>query len=138
MRLVSPVPAFGFEIASYYGKDYYTKAYEKAKTVDLVEVADNLEALNWVKSAYRVTNFVKFLGYIPLIGTFVGINRILAARKASRNEMPNKNDHILRGGIEAFSVGILLLIPDLILTLIRYLRGSKNSLVCSSRNSVIS
>lgn len=71
---------------------------------------------NNAKGAWKTANIVKALGYIPLIGTLIGLSRISRAAKATKDELPNKFNHITRGCVELFSLGFLLSIPDLILT----------------------
>jgi hypothetical protein len=82
------------------------------------------------KSAWKTHNIVKALGYIPLLGTLIGLGRISRSAKATQEELPNKFNHIVRGCIELCSLGFLLLIPDLILTSYRTCHaGNTNSSV---------
>ncbi|MBS4166813.1 hypothetical protein NEOC65_001910 [Neochlamydia sp. AcF65] len=81
--------------------------YQKAKDESINNAA---------KGAWKTANVIKALGYIPLIGTLIGLCRIAKAAKATKDEWPNKYNHIVRGCVEFLSLGFLLLIPDLILT----------------------
>ena len=136
------VPAFGFETATCNAEGCYKEMSKKVtqKVLDLQkrEMAKlNIPELqgmpditadpeyqkvmeeqynNAAKGAWKTANIVKALGYIPLIGTLIGLSRISRAAKATQEELPNKFNHIARGCIELFSLGFLLLIPDLILT----------------------
>ena len=108
VRLISP-PALGFETATSNAKEYY---YERKMRHSQRKIEPDVFA----KTAWKVANVVKVLGYIPLIGSFIGLARILKARASSQDEMPNRYHHIARGSVEFLSLGILLLIPDLIMT----------------------
>lgn len=132
-------PAFGFETSTFNAEGYYKEISKKAaqKALDASKksmAALNIPALqgmpditedagfleeqynNAAKSARKTANTVKALGYIPLVGTLIGLSRISRAVNANREDLPNKFNHIARGCVELFSLGILLLIPDLILT----------------------
>ncbi len=93
MFFTSP-PAFGFEMPN----DNYTN--------------NNVDKSSW-KTTNISNNFSKFLGYNPFFGFAIGQMRIEAAKK---HPLPNKFNHIVRGCIESFGLGFLLLIPDIILT----------------------
>lgn len=70
-------------------------------------------------------NQQNFEGYIPIFGTFAGLDRIRTHSNMLKQEDLTTStkivcySHIVRGIIELTSCGILLLIPDLITTLIR-------------------
>jgi hypothetical protein len=69
-------------------------------------------------------NSGKALCYIPIIGTFGGILRIASTRYGTRRgSTPSANKGILvRGVFEICSLGILLILPDLIVTVVRSLK----------------
>ena len=83
-----------------------------------------LQAKKWL-------NLAIFAGYIPLVGTITGIARMIIFNQA-RKEMNSANPefksflkwNIARGGVEFSSFGILLLIPDLIVTLIVFRKSN--------------
>lgn len=134
------VPAFGFETFACNAESCYKEIAQKTsqKTLNLqmaklnAVIPDLQETpyfddpehqkirdesiTNAAKGAWKTANIVKALGYIPLIGTLIGIDRISKAMKATKDELPNKYNHIVRGCVELLSLGFLLLIPDLILT----------------------
>lgn len=128
---LNTTPAFGFETETYKAGEYYRKDFQKRMAklphLDLTEKTDDPEYQNskilqeniYIENARKVCNFVKIVGYIPFFGTFAGILRINSALKATEEELPNKFNHIARGCIEMTSLGCLLLIHDLILTLWR-------------------
>ncbi|MCB1112890.1 MAG: hypothetical protein KDK72_09585 [Chlamydiia bacterium] len=75
-------------------------------------------------------NLFKIAGYVPVIGTIIGIARIIQSIQMIKEENksgfgPNRYyvefaaGNISRGVIEATSLGCLLIIPDLILTVAR-------------------
>lgn len=65
---------------------------------------------------------INFLGYIPLIGMVVGGARIWGrAIEDSDASLGERTYHFIRGSIEFLGGGLLLLIPDLIVTIGRYL-----------------
>lgn len=139
---LNSAPAFGFETSSCNAEGYYKNLFEtqqkKAAKIQKVRIAQlNLPDMpnttdvyndpefqklmderntKAAKSAWKIANLMKILGCIPLIGTLIGINRISRVVKATKQELPNKVNHIVRGTFELFSLGFLLLIPDLILT----------------------
>jgi len=71
------------------------------------------------KSAMKTNNVMKVLGYIPVIGTIIGLQHLTRSVKANKIHWPNKYQHIARASIESLSLGFLLIIPDLILTAYR-------------------
>jgi hypothetical protein len=135
------IPAFGFETATCNAIEYYKERSKKAsqKVLDfqkremvrlnipipefheIFDITGYFEKVeeqynNSAKSALKIANILKVVGYIPLIGTLLGIARILRAAKTTKDDLPNKFNHIARGCVELLSLGFLLLIPDLILT----------------------
>jgi hypothetical protein len=66
-------------------------------------------------------NMIKKVGYVPIVGCVVGIVRIfiIATNQDWMGPLPNKFNHIVRGTIEFLSLGFLLIIPDLIITIHR-------------------
>jgi len=133
-------PAFGFETsrcnASEHYKDQYKINYARdQKVLDatvkmlgrlniqapprgkpiskavLDERANNNAAFSW-----RMANAGKIAGYIPLVGTLVGLFHMTNTLMTPKAQLPNKWQHIARDSIESLSLGFLLLIPDLIVT----------------------
>lgn len=86
----------------------------------------------YVNKMHRTINFMNALGVIPVIGTIVGIARIIffAGKKHandgaySASERAFFNYQITRGAVETLSVGVIFLIPDLIRTFVRQLESS--------------
>ncbi|MBS4169910.1 hypothetical protein [Neochlamydia sp. AcF95] len=140
------MPAFGFETFACNAEDCYKEMIKKVKqrTSDLqqrkmsqlnVQIAELKEISsfndpdyqkvedesinNAAKDAWKIANIIKALGYIPLIGTLIGLSRISMAAKTLKEELPTKYNHIGRGCVELLSLGFLLLIPDLVLTAYR-------------------
>lgn len=139
-------PAFGFETTFCNSEEWYkdlskkqTKTIEEnlqknAAQLNIPEIQNSINDLTTspeyqglmgdiqndaARNAWKVANLVKVLGYIPLLGTLIGINRLARAVQADKNDLPNRCNHIVRGCVELLSLGALLLIPDLILTCYR-------------------
>lgn len=66
----------------------------------------------------------KILGYVPVIGSFIGIGRIVIAAKEHDDDMRFTARQISRGLVETTSLGVVLLIADLAVTAFRALKGS--------------
>jgi hypothetical protein len=123
-------PAFGFETATCNAVGHYIKKRSQRQLetmkgqlgiVDLTVKPKLQKAAEdyyseWAITAWKASNVVKVLGYIPLIGTFLGLSRILEAALSTKEDLPNRYNHIARGCVELLSLGFLLVIPDLILT----------------------
>lgn len=76
---------------------------------------------------YQNRNKFTCLAYIPLVSMLVGVIRISGAYENAKT-LGSKVQHIIRGTIEFLNLGVLLLIPDLILTAYRhYLKSSIDS-----------
>lgn len=71
-------------------------------------------------------NREKKLAYIPIVGIIFGIRRLKSAIKNEPVLKADRFKHIFRGAIETLSLGFLLAIPDLIVTL-KHRRDSNNS-----------
>lgn len=77
------------------------------------------------ESDYRKCNVGKCYGYIPLLGMLFGLARIFDVSRSKLLitfqglTLAGRVRHIIRGTIEFLNLGILLLIPDLILTAYR-------------------
>ncbi len=56
------------------------------------------------------------IGYLPMIGTIAGLVKIILLITMVPENYPLKNAFIFRAFIETTSLGIFLLIPDLIMT----------------------
>ena len=111
-------PAIGYETSTYNASECYINTlhnpYAKGKNdekasswVSVREVAPSSKVM------IRDSNLGKAAGYFPIVGMVMGILRIQVARSCN---YPNKVTHIIRGTIEFLCLGILLLIPDLIMT----------------------
>ena len=74
-------------------------------------------ALLDAKKRKKYTNITKILSYIPVVGSLIGIMRLHGARTNAPLLKADRVKHIIRGSIEALSLGFLLIIPDLIVTL---------------------
>jgi hypothetical protein len=86
MNALRTLPAFGFETSSCYAQHYYRQyGYAKLNRVRNPTIIDpnHANVMRVADTLYKITNIVKCRGYIPLIGTIIGINRIAEARKAS-------------------------------------------------------
>ncbi len=64
----------------------------------------------------KFMNKSKVLGYIPIIGTIMGILRLKDAAVDESNLHHDRVKHIVRGTVETLSLGFLLAIPDLIIS----------------------
>lgn len=78
------------------------------------------------KNRIKICNYANFFGYFPGIGTIVGLARIifnayLLTISEDDEEKELYKFQILRGTVEFFSLGIVFLIPDLIVTRARTL-----------------
>lgn len=75
------------------------------------------EILNGINQFRTIT---KLLGYVPVLGCFVGYNRICAINDLPPHIAPNRVNHIVRGAFELLSLGFLLIIPDLLVSFGRH------------------
>lgn len=88
-------------------------------------------------------NYANLLGYIPIIGTIIGIARIYICLEHFVKKECKKHDHntmlgfwqITRGVIELTSCGLILAIPDLLFTVGRLMMQNRNCLF-EGRNKV--
>lgn len=114
---LSSLPALGFETTicnanAYLGKENFYDLKENISSKEQDATYRN----------FRVNrNIIKIVGYIPIIGTIVGLFRIALMQDTENkfHKLPNVKNHMIRGCIEVCSLGILLLIPDLIITAYR-------------------
>ena len=60
----------------------------------------------------------KIFGYLPVIGTFVGLARIATALKNHQDGKLTAR-HITRGLVECSSLGCILIIPDIVVSVFR-------------------
>jgi hypothetical protein len=138
INLDSP-PAFGFQTETYRATDKYYKYFISTfmKTSWLVSAIDNIAGIllsksakgaeglerrsndqrtktlikEMVPTAWDTSNVIKKVAYIPLIGSVIGIQRI--SQTITDEKVTNKAQQILRGLVESFSLGVLLLPVDL-------------------------
>lgn len=89
--IINRAPAFGFE----------TKMLRAKSTESKIE-----------NYRYPLENLFKILGYVPVIGTGIGIMRCVHSRDADE-KLHSKTNQTIRGIIEATSLGIVLLPFDL-------------------------
>lgn len=82
----------------------------------------------------RNINLMNGLGYIPVIGTIIGIARVIffgkfipEYRHYSGSEKKFACFQVARGYVEMFSLGAVFLIPDLIITINRELEMAMKS-----------
>lgn len=122
-------PAFGFQTANCNAINNF---YKRFSTLYLPFFPKYLLCLSCcvtekysAKTAMKISNFITVMGYFPLIGTLVGISRILESSCASKENFPNKWNHFARGCVESLSLGFLLVIPDLIVTAVREYQASR-------------
>lgn len=122
MNIYRYPPAFGFESEScrYMGeqllKDAHTQnSYEISQgrifqPFDVQKFVDNYKSNE--KDLYKQRNVVKILEWVPLIGTIIGIARIL-------NAIPKLDiGMFMRGVVSSTSLGFILIPIDLFYTLI--------------------
>jgi len=89
-----------------------------------------------ISSGRMKRNIHRVLGYLPVIGTIVGIARIIIVSKIfsvdptfiSKRTLSRSKWHVVRGAIESLSCGALLIIPDIVVTAIKYLKYLDNCL----------
>lgn len=79
-------------------------------------IASN-EAQHQAEILSRKMNQIKVLGYVPLLGTIVGIIKLVAVKQNAPLLQAYRFSHLARGVVETMSLGFLLFIPDLIVTL---------------------
>ncbi len=142
MVVFSSKQAFGFDFSSRADTPYYYNFFlkkerpefaprcapisrdgftaEENAAADLLEGKPGIPHLDQkIKRAIIWANIFKILGYIPIIGTGVGIGRFFYVITRSSAEKPNKSAHILRAILEITSCGPLLIIVDIVLTIER-------------------
>lgn len=112
MSTIQPIPVIGFETTSCHDIEL-TKLWLKEIRPKWNENMVNKA----VDSQWGRRNIVKLLAYFPLSGTFIGAVRIFVVMEAPKEIFPNRVSWIIRGAIEFFSLGFLLFIPDLIMTI---------------------
>jgi hypothetical protein len=86
-------------------------------TLAMVERQLHEEAIEEAKVVKRSMNIGKIIGYIPIIGTLSGIARLIGVKMDREPLKAERVKHIIRGSIESLSLGFLLIIPDLIISL---------------------
>lgn len=112
----SKIPAFGYEYITMRAEAAERKLALKESSQPTDDVLSiNLKACR----VFHQYNRNKALGYIPVVGTFIGINRLVTIHK-DKEENISRNG-ILRGIIESLSLGILLMPIDLLVTFHRML-----------------
>jgi hypothetical protein len=90
------------------------------------------------KGRATLYNILTVTGYVPVIGTIIGIARIVLG-STTKNMQPSdkirqySNAQICRGAIETLSLGFLFIIPDLIATIARACSNSSKK----ERNEII-
>lgn len=106
MIQLSSIPAFGFE-TTFCNANMYRSRHG----------GTSLDTYNISKKG----------GYIPILGTLVGLIRLIDVldKKSLMSKVPNKFSHVIRGSIEFLSLGFLLIIPDFILTKYRDHKAKK-------------
>ncbi len=72
-----------------------------------------------IRSAISRTNVFKILGYIPVIGSGIGIARLRNGLKTPSEDFPNKRTHVIRAVFEMASCGWMLIVVDISLTIKR-------------------
>jgi len=90
MITIKDYPNFGFETANYHA------GYD---------------------SRWKSRNITKGLAYIPIVGSLIGVLKFVGFVAAK--PVPNKVSYIARSTIEFLSLGFLLIIPDIIITIAR-------------------
>lgn len=120
MQPLNYIPVLGFETQNC----HETRISDDIS--DRLDLGDHDTFTTW-----RGRNICKIAGYIPLIGTIVGLVHLKKINDVSKEgnldpeeydsaSLDNKVSWIVRSSIEFLSLGFLLLIPDLIATLYRY------------------
>ncbi|MEZ5315506.1 MAG: hypothetical protein R3E91_04795 [Chlamydiales bacterium] len=68
-------------------------------------------------------NFVRFLGYLPIFSILAGISKFRTLNALNQRDvsLSFRCISVIRGVLEILQLGLLFLIPDLIVTLGRYL-----------------
>ena len=116
MPRLQGMPAFGFETKNWNAVEFYQRKKLKPESLlrsDWEQL--NAAALLEAQKISKNSNKLKILSYIPLLGSFIGIWRL--RRTNAPTLKANRVKHIIRGSIEVLSLGFLLIIPDLIVTL---------------------
>ena len=111
-----PAPALGFLSKNNVQLEAYAKekaAYDKKMNPD--QDVNKLKA-DYISFACHDDKMAKIRGYIPIIGMFFGLSRIINANKSTHEYFYNRTNQVIRGVIELLGLGLLLLIPDLIVT----------------------
>lgn len=115
MRNFSVPPAFGWQTAKMNADDYYEK------NIGIGSKNVNKKA----KHKHRLSNFVKVLGYVPALGTLIGVGRIISVIR-HRKDSKGKLNQTLRAGVEISGLGPVLFIVDLGKHIFRHHSLNKN------------
>lgn len=134
----SKIPAFGFETKSlratekaaefaeklYNKKNNSSNHYVKKGFDKVVDKRGGPEAYknSLAQKTYKGSNVAKVLGYIPGIGTLIGLGRIY--KVATNREIYSKKEY-LRAAIESLSLGIFLIPADIAVTCYRNKKWKK-------------
>lgn len=119
MRIFTAPPTFGYEYSN-------TSASKTRRS---------LPKLRQIGS-----NFCKFIGYIPILGSVVGVGRIADAILKNHPNVSSPKTHLLgrvgRGVVEAFSLGLVFLPIDVVVSLVRHFSSEKERVQSSEKEGV--
>lgn len=119
MHSLNCIPVLGFETTNYHD------------VLISKEISANLNLdKNDSFTSWNSRNVYKLAGYIPIVGTIVGIMHLIKIQNINSTvPLTNRCSWITRSTVELLSLGFLLLIPDLLATLYRLcLSPTKSSL----------
>lgn len=106
------VPTFGYETAFC---NSYQKNKEELRKNNSQLTDEQIEGL--AKATWKIQNVKKGIGYIPVIGSIVGIGRFISLKLPNqKGTIENKTSWTARGVVEALSLGSVFILPDVIAT----------------------
>ena len=118
-------PPFGFKSTQWYTNQInqvvmIITLQAQGGIISRTDVSAMMEAQSGVREQAakiaKVDALSKILGYIPVVGTVMGIKRIVAFHAEEGSSA--KRQHMMRAVVESLSIGIILIPVDLIATAI--------------------
>lgn len=135
MRVLSTVPAFGWETKNCNANNYNKPEVDKALAEFDAKYSDKLtngseweikmlrlernSIANILTKGHIQRNFNKCVSYIPGPSIFLGAIHLMSACRSPKDKLTNKNKHIGRAVAEICCVSFMLVGVDLVVTLKR-------------------
>ncbi len=134
IQQLSSIPAFGLETDKCNADRQHGKLHNRSvKNVGFgIHSSDNVTK----NRALRMkANARKIVGYIPILGLYIGLKRIITTSIVPKEDLPNKANHIVRGSLEMIGLGWLLALPDYILQNRRDKKTDELLILLADRNN---